>query len=172
MTKKLIIFVGPDMCGKTEIGKALAKRMKFQYFKNHSEHKRFKNEDFVNELKHCGPLTIQMYEQIEFEGNGLILDRFTPCEWVYSRVYGRATDEELIWELDNKLAKLEAVIVYCYKDSYKNFEDEVVKEKDIQKIKDEYEKYFKKSKLKVIRLNTTSEDLSEQLRELSLKLYY
>lgn len=172
MNKKLVIFVGPDMCGKTEIGKAVAKRMNLEYFKNNAEHSRFNADSFINELRHCGPLTLEFIDQINFKGDGIVLDRYTPCEWVYSKVYNRKTDEDLIWEIDQKLADRNATIVYCYKDYYKKFEDEVIKEKEIASIKKEYENYFNQSAVKVIKLNTTSEDLNQQLRELSLKLYY
>lgn len=38
MKQKIVFLVGPDRCGKTEIGKALAKRLGAMYFKASSEH--------------------------------------------------------------------------------------------------------------------------------------
>ena len=160
---KTIIFVGPDRCGKTEIGKELANVLKYQYYKNTSEGSFFSHEDkFDMLLRYHGPAFVSFLENIQISG-GLILDRFTPCEYAYAKTYGRSISEDIIWELDKRLAAIGTVIIFCEKDAYTTFEDEYVKEIDVHRIKEWYKKYFEKTSMRVLHLNTTDENLTKQI---------
>jgi thymidylate kinase len=167
---KLIIFIGPDMVGKTNIGQALAKDLGIQYFKNTAEHDRFKERDFLNELKYCAPLTLLIYSQVEMTGGGLIIDRFTPCEYAYAKAYTRETDESLLWNIDKELKKLNAVLIYCYKTKYINFEDEVAEEKDMKAVMAGYENYLSKTVVSYVKLDTTDENLEQQIGTIKFHL--
>jgi thymidylate kinase len=113
---KIIIFEGPDRCGKSEIGTALAKHLGLSYFKNHAEHDNFSNENFLSTAFTEAFYLLDMLKQVEFKENGIILDRHIPSEWVYAKTFERETSEALVFKVDEELAKLGAVIIYCYKD--------------------------------------------------------
>lgn len=165
----IIIFVGPDNCGKTEISQALSKKLNYQYYKNDTEHYCFVENNFDNLVKYHAPGMIDFFKKINIK-EGLILDRFTPCEYAYSKTFNRKFEEELLFKLDEELADLNSVIIYCYKDHYESFSDEVVKEEDMKTVMKYYEEYFTKTKMKVIRIETSSEDLEQQIPELLSKL--
>lgn len=163
---KIIIFEGPDRCGKTEIGKALANKLKLSYFKNSYEHSNFSNNGFISTAFVEANFLLDLLNQVDFKENGLILDRNIPSEWVYSKVFNRETKEELIFEIDKKLADLGAIIIYCYKDKYENFDDEVIELEKIEKLKNKYIEYLELSKIPSLILNTTDENLEKQLNEI------
>jgi thymidylate kinase len=167
---KIIIFEGPDLCGKTEIGKALSKELKMSYFKNTAEHNSFREDSFTQSAFIESNYLFSLLNQINFPDNGIILDRHMPSEYVYSKVYNRKTNFDLIWETDNKFANLNTTIIYCFKTKYKDFNDEVISFDKIEKIKEMYEDYFSKTKIKVIRLNTTDENLEREIKEIKEKL--
>lgn len=166
----ILIFVGPDNTGKTEISKELSLKLNYQYYKNNVEHEHFKNKDnFNNILNYHGPAFVDFLTTIKIE-EGLILDRFIPCEYAYAKTYNREYNEPLIFDLDDKLSKLNSVIIYCYKNSYKDFVDEVVELKDMETVKKYYEEYFNKTKIPVIKIETSSENLELQINEILNKL--
>jgi thymidylate kinase len=162
----ILILEGPDRCGKTEIGKALSKQYFMSYFKNHREHENFTNQTFLGTAFVEAAYIIDMLKQVEFKDFGIIFDRHMPSEYVYSKVYNRPTHEESIWKIDKELADLGAVILYCTKTTYKEFEDEVITLDKIETIKQYYEEYFKHTKMRVIRLDTTDENLEREIYEI------
>lgn len=163
---KIILFEGPDLCGKTEIGKELSKQLKLSYFKNNTEHDNFRNNTFLQTAFVEAYYLIDMLNQVEFKENGIILDRHIPSEYVYSKVYDRPTHEESIWKIDEILAGFGATIIYCTKTHYKNFDDEVITLDKIEHIKYFYEEYFAKTKMPVIRLDTTDENLEREISDI------
>lgn len=169
--KRILLFEGPDRCGKTEIGSALARNLNITYFKNKSEHENFINEDTLVKFKIETQYLLQQLKGLEYKNNGIVLDRHFPSEYVYSKVYKRKTDEDLIWHFDNEFAKLGTVLIYCYKSEYKYFSDEIIKLEEIGKIRDVYENdYLKKTKMQVISIDTSDEDLDTQLTTIFKKI--
>lgn len=166
---KILIFVGPDNTGKTEIGQALAEKLKYQYYKNDNEHYHFIEDSFNKLVKYHAPGMIDFFKKISIK-EGLILDRFTPCEYAYAKTFKREFDEELIFKLDLELSLLNTVIVYCYKNEYQDFYDEVVKIEDMKTVMHYYQEYFEKSKIPVISIETSSENLELQIAEILNKL--
>jgi thymidylate kinase len=165
----ILIFVGPDNSGKTEISQALSEKLNYQYYKNDTEHYHFVEDSFFNLVKYHAPGMIDFFKKIKIK-EGVVLDRYTPCEYAYAKTYNRNLDEKLIFKLDEELASLNTVIIYCYKDHYEEFDDEVVELKDMKTVMKYYEEYFNKSKIPVIKIETSSEDLSKQIPELLNKL--
>ena len=64
--KYLLILEGPDRCGKTEIGQALAKKLNISYFKNSTEHDSFVNETF------CVSAFVEAQYFLDFISHGFI----------------------------------------------------------------------------------------------------
>lgn len=163
---EIIILEGPDRCGKTEIGKSLAKKRGLSYFKNHNEHKSFTTKTFLNTAFIEAYYLIDMLKQIQFGRRGIILDRHMPSEYVYSTVFNRETDDDGIWTVDTQLSMLGATIIYCYKDYYDDYGDEIIDVAFIDKIKTTYLEYFERTEMPVLYLNTTDEDLERELSEI------
>lgn len=157
---------GADRTGKTEIGMALANEYNLSYFKNSNEMNNFKQSNFYNTVFVEGFYIVDLLKQASFKENGIIFDRSIPSEWVYANVFKRKTAEDLIWKLDDDLASLHATIIYCYKTQYNNYDDEVIDETKIKYIKQYYEQYFEKTKMHVISIDTTDEDLDREIKEL------
>lgn len=161
----IIIFEGADETGKTNIAEKLAKLHGFSYFKNHQEHKNFTSDSFKNTAFIEAGYLIDLLKQINIP-NGIILDRHMPSEWVYSKVYDRETNDSAIWEVDKQLANLNAVMIYCYKQHYEKFDDEIIKFDDIENIKSKYQEYLKHTKIPTLQLETTDENLDREVAEI------
>ena len=84
-SQQIIIFEGPDGCGKTNISTALSEKIRVPYFKNKDEWKFFVDNPsyFVNALTYGDPYFLSYLEQT---GASVIVDRWYPSEWVYSQV--------------------------------------------------------------------------------------
>jgi len=163
-----VLFVeGPDRCGKTHIAKALAEKYSLEYWRND-------NVDDI--LRYAGPgefkKVLQYYysqmplfaKMLQNRGSGLVIDRCYITEWVYSNLFNRATDLDVIQGLEQQYMELGGVIIYCYKTDYMAFHDEFVKEEQIKQIKDLYRIYFEEhAKMPILWLDTSHEDLTDQL---------
>ena len=160
MNKQIIIFfIGVDKSGKTTISQELSKQINIPYFKNPSEKVLF-DVNHIDALHYEGNV---MYEFLSQTNYSIIRDRDFICEYAYSKAYNRKTDYDFIFNLDEKYSKLNSFIVYCYKDKYENFIDEYVLEYKIPLIKHFYSEYLQKTKIKHLSLNTTDENLQEQI---------
>src|SRR5690349_8240574 len=58
----VVYVVGPDMCGKTEISRALARKLALPYYKASSEHGAFlkKQERFINDIRYACPARLDL----------------------------------------------------------------------------------------------------------------
>lgn len=160
--KKIIIMEGHDLAGKSTIARACCRIYGFQYFKHHGQAKHFKENNFLQAMKYEMDYFIDFLQQVEIE-SGIIIDRCTPSEFAYSHAFERETDEEYLIKVDEEFSKLGAIIIYCYKDKIINYEDHLIPESKIEKIKEGYEKYFNLTKMPVLKLNTTDENLYDQI---------
>lgn len=168
--QRVFIMEGPDSCGKTEIGKELANVYNMSYFKNIREHKNFISNNFINSAFVEAFYAINLLKQVQFKENGIIFDRHIPSEYVYSKVFNRETNEEVIWHIDDELANLGAVTIYCYKDFYNTYNDSLIELSRIEELKREYENYLIQTSMDFCRLNTDDENLSRQITDLKYKL--
>lgn len=157
----IIIFVGPDRCGKTTIAKSLSNLLKIPYFKNHTQKDFFnKDIDSLQKIYIEGNLQIQFFEQCKYS---VVKDRDFPCEYAYSKTYGRKSDDKFIFSLDERYSKLDTLIIYCYKMKYKEYKDEFVDIEKIETLKKYYNEFLDQSKCKVIKMTTDDEYLPAQL---------
>ena len=160
------------MTGKSQIAKELSERLDVPYFKASSEHDSFlssrvsKNDKFVNQLRYADP---RVYDVLKQTGYSLIFDRGFPCEAVYSSVFGRETDSEVLKHMDEQWASLGAVIVFCNRSSYEGIVDDIdssIQEKTLRHIHDTYVCYLQTTKCKVLELNVDDEDLDREVNEI------
>jgi len=175
--QRIVFFVGPDMCGKTEISRALARMTDIPYFKASSEHDAFlssrvaKRELFLNQLRYADPRVMDLLKQT---GQSVIFDRGFPCEYAYSKVFNRETDTKMLAHLDEQWAKLDARIVLCCRNSYANVVDDLdptVKGETLQQIHDAYVDFATWTKCKLLKLQVDDEDLQRELDEVHYFIY-
>ena len=132
-----LIFEGPDRCGKSNISSALSELIDVPAYKSGREHSLFNvpNAQY-NVLKWA------VYEQIkmiEICDASIIFDRFFPSEFVYSRVYNRPSDDELVFEYDGWWDRLDGKIIFCEKQcAGLNWDDEIISKNRYDEIKENY----------------------------------
>jgi hypothetical protein len=165
--KKIIIFDGPDKCGKTEMATELSNRIKYPYFKNKSEWDAFEKdpEYFLNALKYGDTYFFNYMRQTNSK---VILDRSFPSEWCYSRVFNRPTDEKVLRHVDKLAADAGACIVIPYRTSYAGMHDDVhqIDENQLKLLSSVYEEFAEWTVCKVLRLCVDSEDINYEMNQI------
>lgn len=168
MSQQVIIFVGPDKCGKTEIANELSKQLSIPTFKSSTEKGKFRNEeDFILEMQYADPRMIDILKQT---GYGIILDRAYPCEWVYSTAFNRETDGTAIFNSDQGFAELGAKVVVCYRSDYNGLVDEDAPERltedMLERLEQLYRSFAQMSACEFYFLNVDDEDLEREVNEI------
>lgn len=167
--QKLVFFVGPDMCGKTEIAKEVSRKLRVPYFKATSEHTSFlssrvsKNDQFLNQLRFADPRVLDILRQT---GHSVVFDRGFPCEYAYSKVFSRETDLTMLKHIDEAYAALGAVIVFCHRSSYKDIKDNLdssITELVLAKLHDVYKEFASWTKCRLLSLNVDDENLEREV---------
>jgi len=170
----VIMVVGPDMTGKSQIAKELAMRLgnsRF-YFKASTEHDSFlsskttKREAFLNQLRYADP---RVFDVLKQTGHSIVFDRAFPCEAAYSEVMQRETDHTMLTHMDEMWASIDARIVFCHRNSYEGITDDLDPSIDsamLQRIHDAYVKFLSASKCKVLKLNVDDENLDREVSEI------
>ena len=169
-----LIFCGPDRSGKTTIIKTLCERLDLRYYKNGAEKHLYKASEGIDFATYCNvgvPLVISFLRQLEVYN--IVMDRFTPCEFAYGHAFNRPVNDELIGWADDELAALNFKVIYCYKDVYNTatWDDDPEKLRHIEQIKYWYETYLTNTKMPVLRLETSDEQLQDQLNKIFAFVY-
>jgi thymidylate kinase len=164
----ILTFEGPDRSGKSEISSALSIDLGIPRFKNKGEWlDDIKNSSyFVNTLTYGNTMLIDFIEQVQCD---VIFDRHYPSEWVYSRFFGRQTNEQVLRKIDDKLAEMGAMIVICRRKSYNGIQDDLYSYIDsdaLKKIDALYEDFTKWTKCKVLTLWVDDENLTREITEI------
>lgn len=110
----------------------LSRYLDIPYFKNEDEHKYFHADPayFIHAIRY---VDTYFTKYLEASGASVILDRAWPSEWVYSKVFGRETDNFILDFLDKKNAELGTLIISPYRknydllDDYDNIKENIVK---------------------------------------------
>lgn len=169
--QRIVFFVGPDMCGKTNIAHAVSQATGIPCFKASSEHdsylssKASKREAFLNQLRYADP---RVFDVLKQTGYSLIFDRGFPCEAVYSRVMGRETDQVMLAHMDEMWASIDARVVFCHRSSYAGIVDDLdpnIKEVTLQRLHNAYVDFANVTRCKVLRLNVDDEDIVREVSE-------
>lgn len=161
---------GPDNVGKTHIAHALASKYNLAYWKN-DDNKVYQENNpgmFLSILRFHYSQFPRMSQLFESKCGGIVFDRNFISEWVYSNLFRRGTDDDLICLLEEEYAKLHtAGIVYCYKTGYDYHKDDHINVEQVDKIRDLYQYYLNnRVKMPVLRLDTTNEDIDSQLEKI------
>lgn len=136
MSEPSIIVIGPDRVGKTTIAGEISHYLHVPLFKCPNEKKIFLDGE-------GGALWFDLHlaDLLKQTGHRIISDRGYPCEMVYSQVFGRKTNREMLSAIDKKHAELGTVILYIYASVPPTEEDELVDVKFYDQIRRGYEEF-------------------------------
>ena len=95
----------------------------------------------------------------------MIFDRFFPSEWVYSQVYDRTRDLDLVMEFDKYWASLGGKIVWLDKPEMDG-EDELIENDRYNQIREKYQQYMSMTSCEVYHLDTSDHDLENQVNKI------
>ncbi len=87
-------------------------------------------------------------------GHKFVSDRGYPCEYVYSRVFNRETDMELLRQIDTQHAKLGTNILYLYSSVEPIEKDDIVPDGMYDSIKQEYDRFARWTGCRVTAVDT------------------
>lgn len=162
--QSIVIFEGHDKSGKSTIAKELSKRFNVPYFKVQRDKYRWDpnaNLDYGTE---------QITQFLEQTGHSVILDRFHGSDYMYNRLFKRETRDEKVFDIDERLSNLNTFIVLCYKnkDAYEDDPEDAdfISIDDYTKMTDLYYQFMIDSDCRFIILNTSNQDIEEQLGEI------
>ena len=163
MKQELIMFEGPDLCGKTNIAEEVSSRLQIPVYKSGREHDLFhdKNAQYLT-LKYGN---FEMIKILETTKASIMFDRFFPSEWVYSQVYDRTQDLDLVMEYDAYWASLGGKIIWLDKPNMDG-KDELIESSRYNEIRRKYEEYMALTKCDIFRLNTSDRDLETQVKKI------
>lgn len=149
----VLIIEGPDGCGKTEIGNALSRTLGIPYFRMDSQFDNFRKGKFKTALEFDMPYIASFLFQT---GHSVIIDRAYPSEYVYSRVFGRESNDKVLFEVDLKFRSMDAIIIMLVrnKTSYaSNRHDDIIPNNRLEEIHDMYGEFSKHTLCKQIIMN-------------------
>jgi thymidylate kinase len=170
--QKIIIFDSPDGTGKTNIAYGLSVRLGIPYFKMNTEHENWRKGKFKEALEFDQTYLLQFLKQT---GYSVVIDRAYPAEWVYSDVFRRETNTELLTNLDAEFAKLGTNIIIPVREDYSsNRKDELVDFAMLPKLHDKYLEFrdFTKCKTITIYVDSYKENLQAELDALIPELNF
>jgi thymidylate kinase len=163
--QQVIIFEGADRSGKTSISIELSKQLNIPRFKVQ------RNKYFWDVFCNINYLDEGVMQCVEQTGASIIFDRWIPSDFVYSKLFDRDISYRKIWEIDGRLAKLDAIVIVCYKTPDKFIVDEedadFVNPTMYSKMNELYREYAEQSSIKkILFLNTSDENLEQQIKDI------
>lgn len=164
----MLALEGTDMTGKSNIAAELSRRFKVPIFKNSGEwNADLKTpEYFKNLLIYGGTFLTDFLCQVK---PNVLLDRYYPSEWVYSRVFNRETDESIIRKIDEKFAGAGGKIVVCRRRSYDGIRDDLhdyIDSRLLEKLDLEYETFLKWTVCRTMTLWVDDFNLDRQVNDI------
>lgn len=168
--QQIIIFEGPDGCGKTNISAELSRRTGIPVFKNDGEWSNFGSESaaeyFRLTAQYSYPFALSLIRQTRLS---VIFDRAHPSEWAYSRAFGRSRCDDLIARGDELCAALGAKIIIPLRSDYSGVVDEYgVTPTHLQALDGLYREYAERvTKCETLILNVDDENLDRELEEIT-----
>lgn len=165
----VIFFEGPDGCGKTEISTRFSQDTGIKRFKVETEKENWLKSSFKQSLP-FDALLPSFVEQVQCS---FISDRGYASEWVYSQVFERETDMELLNRLDERWASMGAYHVVLLRRDYSNVRhDELVDKSFLQKLHEKYIEFVHWTSTSTMALyvdsfmNGEDYDLNAQIQEI------
>lgn len=175
--KKIILFEGFDNTGKSTLAKALSEKLNISYFKTDRQ-KDFDSKSEYNQeldLKYSCRTLLELIENNII--NEIILDRNYVSEYVYGSIfrkelYKKYNIEKYIWLYDRRFKLQNLKIIFCYKNIFKKFNDNLVELKQETVVQQKYLEFSKKTVNELFLLNTEDEKIDVQLNKIIHFLNY
>ena len=172
MKQQIILLEGADKTGKTTLGKELSARLGIPYFKYTNEHNYWREGKFKEALEYDQTYLLELLKQT---GHSMIIDRSWPSEYVYSKIFNRETNFDLLAMLDAEYALLGAMIVITMRKSVCNWEkDELVSQCQSIAIQNEYQSFARHSSCNSISIYTDrwKDKIHDEALEVACHLNY
>ena len=164
--QKILIFEGPDGCGKTNIARGLEDIIGVPYFKNESEWACFEDDPsyFINAITYGDPYFLSYLEQT---GASVIMDRWYPSEWVYSKIFNRPTDYDVLRMIDDRAAAMGSKIVIPFRTCYDDVVDQFksINPSVLRNVEEMYRMFSDWTRCDTFFLNVDDENISRELTE-------
>lgn len=165
--QRVIIFDGPDMCGKTNIAQALARHTGIQYFKNNIERDAFTDDPkyFSSASRY---IDTYMSNFLASTGVSVIFDRNFPSEYVYPVVFGRTRDLNVLRRIDEMHARMGTLIIVPYRSSFEGITDDVhsnITANVLKRIDDLYVEFCAWTKCSTLRLCVDDGDIEREMED-------
>lgn len=168
--QKIVIFDSPDGTGKTNISQALSLDLKVPYFRMATQHDNWRKGKFKEALEFDQTYIAEFLRQTK---TSVIIDRAYPSEWVYSQVYKRETNMDVLDLVDAKFASMGAFIVIPVRRDYaKARADEVVENSMLPVLHEKYMEFRKWTRCKTITIyvDDFEDDLLKEMHVLKPEL--
>lgn len=165
--RRLIVFIGHDNSGKSSIIKELAKIIPYHPLKLNLDLNKFSRDVTKDDLRLQRMVSYDVQLQIleKIPELRVIFDRGHPCEYAYAKTFNRVFDEDTVLSFDRRCKDLDCLIVYCYKDKefYQDDEEDNLSKDCYGTLKKYYEEFLEKSVCDIVRLNTSDENINNQI---------
>lgn len=169
----MIAFIGPDMTGKSNIAAELSNQTNIPVFKNTGEWKtQLDSPDyFLNLLRYGGPFLMDFMRQTS---TSVILDRFYPCELVYSQAFDRETDMNAVSWMDTNFAEANGKFIICLRKDYSGLVDDQYPDQlppsMLKRLDSLYRSFFDTTACECLILETDDMNLNNQLEKIKIFL--
>tara|TARA_A100001011_G_scaffold379234_1_gene444995 strand:+ start:14963 stop:15493 length:531 start_codon:yes stop_codon:yes gene_type:complete len=169
----MVAFIGPDMTGKSNIASELSLQTDIPVFKNSGEWNTELDspEYFLNLLRYGGPFLMDFMSQTNAD---VILDRFYPCELVYSEAFERETDHDAIRWMDNKFAKSGGKFIICVRKDYSGLVDDQYPDQlptnMLERLDTLYRRFSTQTACECLILETDDRNLKTQIEKIKIFL--
>jgi thymidylate kinase len=168
MKQTVIILEGHDTSGKSHIAQALSDKLNIPIFKVS------RDKYWWDPLVNLVYMTEGITQFIEKTGASVILDRWHPSDFMYSKLFDRDISTKKIGDIDARMAKLNTLVVYCYKNQDVYIDDkedaEFVNKEMYSRMTRLYESYSRESLCRCLWINTSDQNIEEQLQKIEKAL--
>ncbi len=144
-----VIVIGPDGVGKTTVVAKMHELTGIPTFKSPGE-KRIFREGGRSSLAFDYNMTFFLGQT----GFRFISDRGYPCEWVYSRVFKRDTDTQLLELIDTGHSIIGTKILYLYASVQPTEPDDIVPADKYWDVKDAYDRFAEWTSCELVKYDT------------------
>lgn len=158
----IVLLDGPDGVGKSEISLALSKALRIPRFKCETEKQSWQDGTLEQSLW----FDFVLPQFVRQTGVSFVGDRGYPSEWVYSQVFDRKTNPEMLTAVDQQFAELGTTIVVLLRRDYSGSRfDELVDSSYLATLHKKYLEFATWTKCRVVKMH-----VDDYLNDISLQV--
>lgn len=168
----VIIFEGPDRAGKSTIAEALAQKFETEVFMTNSK-ECFTDENIFSKDSsniaifnhYVASYTQELVESSKLDKPVIIYRSFL-SEMVYSELLGRQTDDAANFSTDLIFANMNATMAYCKNNKTSGFHDDQLKDEQIAKSIELYDRNKYSINMDWIEIDTTEQRVEKYVNQI------